>query len=990
MASLAVAMERARLGQPTFALVGGEAGVGKTRLAAELGRWAADAGFLLLTGQCVELGAAGLPLAPLVDALRALSLALPAADLAEAVGPARRGLARLLPELAPELAADPVGDPLRPAQLLELVLGLLARLAVARPVMLLLEDLHWADQSTLELLAFLVRSLRAVPVLLVGTYRSDEVHRRHPLRPLLTSWERARAVERVELARFDRAVVAALLTDILEDEPAGRVLDLVFGRSGGNAYLVEELAGMVRRGGDPADLPPSLRDVLLSRVDALSEDAQQLLRTVSVAGRRVPERLLAQVAGTESGELYAALREAVENQLLVVDHTGHGYEFRHALTRDAVYDDMLPGERVSLHGRYGAALAGDPALADEDAAAATAALAHHWYAALDLPRALSALLDAASEATASYAPAEAQRHLERALEIWARIPDAQARTGLDRVEVTRRAADAAYLAGEYERALSLFDQALGGLSAGADPVRRALLLEGRAWPLRDTGREADAIASLREALALLPAGEVTRAHAVVLDTLAASMIRLSDMDGATVLAEQAVTAARAAGAFLQEADAAITLGLAQTYLGHGDRGVRELRGGLELALRRGAGIISLRGYINLCDALQALGRHCEAVEVAQEGAALAERVGMARTLGAMLAGNMGESLMCLGHLADAERIVTGALTLSPEGYPAVFLHEVRTELAVLTGRPGDAGASIEGLRAELGGSRGAQLVQSTALAAALAAHVRGDLAGARAEVAAGLEAGTWPLSGRYSWPLLWLGMRIEADEAVGARDRREEVPASSLRRSDELAAIAAGLAAPFPPALGYQALMAAERARAQGRDDALPWSQAVAAWRELGQPHPLAYALLRLAEIESVRGERVAAAAAVRESHEIAAAMGANPLMAGAAALARRARISLGGKDTAQDGAAGGAEDGHGGKQGDPLARFGLTAREREVLTLLAEGRSNGEIGRSLFISPKTVSVHVSAILTKLGVSGRVEAAALAMRLGATGYVPDS
>ncbi len=199
-----------------------------------------------------------------------------------------------------------------------------------------------------------------------------------------------------------------------------------------------------------------------------------------------------EVAGTGEAELFAALREAVDNHLLLVDPGGRGYAFRHALTRDAVYGDMLPGERVRLHAAYGAALARDGGLAG-DQAALPAALAHHWYAALDLPRALPAAIDAASHAMACYAPAEALHHLERALEMWPQVADAGQRTGLDRAEVSRLAAEAAYRSGAVSRAESLLADALAELPAGADPVRRALLLERYAQAQRDAGRVAEAV-----------------------------------------------------------------------------------------------------------------------------------------------------------------------------------------------------------------------------------------------------------------------------------------------------------------------------------------------------------------------------------------------------------------------------------------------------------------------------------------------------------------
>jgi predicted ATPase len=211
------------------------------------------------------------------------------------------------------------------------VLGLLSRLSERQSVALVLEDLHWADQSTRELVAFLVRSLRGVRVLLLATYRSHELNRRHPLRSLITSWDRVRSVERIEVLRFDRGEVAAQLGAIFAAEPAADLVDAVFDRSGGNAYLVEELAG-VMDDGDLAALSPSLRDVLLSRVDALSQGAQRLLRIAAVAGRSVSEGLVAEIAGAGETDFYAGLREAVENHLLVVDRTGRGYAFRHALS----------------------------------------------------------------------------------------------------------------------------------------------------------------------------------------------------------------------------------------------------------------------------------------------------------------------------------------------------------------------------------------------------------------------------------------------------------------------------------------------------------------------------------------------------------------------------------------------------------------------------------------------------------------------------------
>ena len=1120
IASVTALMGRAKVGEPAFALVGGEAGVGKTRLVSELAARASDAGFLVLTGQCVELGAEGLPLAPLVDALRALTRTMRPEALAEVLGPAGPGLARLLPspagdslrvrdlldmpglglrlltgvsgvdsvirhvcttdlpdpgryltpgdlvltgmiwrrepgdadrfvralakagagvlgagealgEVPPELieacerhgitllavaaetsfatvteevgrrltgagatamtwagaAGRPQGEDMRTAQLLELVLGLLVRLSATRPVMFVIEDLHWADQSTLDLTAFLVRSLRDAGVLLLATYRSDELHRRHPLRPLLAGWERARSAERVELRRFDRGEVTAQLAAILGDDPAPGVADVVFDRSGGNAYLVEELAGAVRGDGDLADLPPSLRDVLLSRVDGLSADAQRLLRTASAAGGTVPDRLLAEVAGFGETELFAALREAVENHLLLVDPDGRGYVFRHALTRDAVYEDMLPGERVRLHAAYGAALARDPGLAG-DRAALPAALAHHWYAALDLPQALPAAIDAANHAMACYAPAEALRHLERALEVWPRVKDAGQRTGLDRVEVSQLAAQAAYRSGAVNRSESLLADALAGLPPGFDPVRKALLLERYAQAQRYAGRGTEAAASLEQALALLPAGQTTRVHAVVLAALAALVSSLkagTELEACAEAARRAVAAARAAGAQDLEAQVAITLGKATSYLGSAEAGLGSLRSGVRLALDLDIPVTALRGYINLSDVLGLLGRHREAAQAASEGLELAVRAGLTRTSFSFLIANQAESLLRLGQCAETDRLTAQALSAQPEGLYGTALFKLRAELAAMRGRYDDAAGELEAGRRAMGDTTDVQFTQPIRYVEAMIALGRGDLPAARDAVAAGLAGGT-PRAVRYAWPLVWLGMRVEADEATRCRDRREEVPAQSAHRCAELARTAAQLATPAPPWRGYQALVSAEHARAAGAeharaagtDQAAAWSQAATAWQDAEEPYPLAYALLRLAEAHCAAGERQRAAEPVQQAHALAARIGAAPIAAEAAALARRARLSLDPAIAPREEPAPRAEE-----PADELARFGLTEREREVLLLVAAGRSNPEIAQALFISAKTASVHVSNILAKLGVRGRVEAAAVVHRLGA-------
>jgi DNA-binding CsgD family transcriptional regulator len=285
---------------------------------------------------------------------------------------------------------------------------------------------------------------------------------------------------------------------------------------------------------------------------------------------------------------------------------------------------------------------------------------------------------------------------------------------------------------------------------------------------------------------------------------------------------------------------------------------------------------------------------------------------------------------------------------------------------------------LRAARKAVGDTADVQLLQPMRYVGALIALGQGDRPDAREDIAAGLAGGPGSWGSRYAWPLLWLGMRIEADEATLARDRREQIPAASRQRREELAALTEGLAAPTLTTRGYQALTAAEQARAAGLGDPGPWAAAVAAWRSADEPYPLSYALLRLAEARMAADDRDAAAAAVQEAYATADRLGARPLAAEAAGLARRARLRL---VPAAPGAGQAEQAGH-PVTADELARFGLTDREREVLALLAAGRSNPEIAHTLFISAKTASVHVSNIMARLGVSRRTEAAAIAHRLG--------
>ncbi|MFG1689491.1 AAA family ATPase [Nonomuraea sp. NPDC049269] len=966
LATLASELSKVQTGRACFVLVGGEAGIGKTRLVDEATRLAETSGLRALTGRCVELGPEGLPLAPLAEALRTLSRSASPEQVDAWLGPARGPLAHVLPSLEPipGTAAD------QGAHLPELVLGMIERLSADRPLMLVLEDLHWADQSTLNLLTYLIRTLREAPVLMVGTYRSDEIHRRHPLRPLLSGWERMRQARRLELVRFRRDEVAAQVAAILGRPADPGTLDLVLDRSEGNAFLVEEMVEVVRDGGgDAAGLSPTLRDLLLIRAEARSAAAQRLLRATSAAGRQVPERLLAAVAGGEPAALFEALRELVENHLLLVDEGGQGYAFRHALARDAVYHDMLPGERAGWHVAYAQALSSNPDLA-ADQAGAPAALAHHWLAALDLPAALPALL-AAAKTSAMYAPAEQLTHLERALEIWPRVPDAAALTGTDLIEVLTEAGDAAYRAGSVDRSRSLVGQALAELGENGSVSRRALLMWRRGRTLLDLGQHDESISILRAALDLLPAEPLEYAHAALLTPLAATYMRDGSMQEAATVAERAVAVATAVGAHTEQAEALITLGWVRAFLGEAEAGIATLMDGLRLAEQIGAVETAMRGWTNSSDALEMFGRHQEAIDSANAGLELARRTGSVRTHGAYLAGNMIESMVHLGHWQEARRAIAQALRSEPEGLFSAALLERAAQIAVLSGR-GEEAARIAGqARAMVIDSNEPQFLHPLAGDLAEAQRLAGDLDAALATITEALRHPGHAHLARFSLPLIWLGTRIGIDRAILARDRRKAGPSDEI--VEQLVAMVGDFPVITPADQGYALMIAAEQTRlpTAGPPSSQEWHGAVTAWRAADEPYMLAYCLFRLAERQCATSDRGEAVRAAAEASRLAARLGAEPLSAEIDALARRARLVLSDEVSEEPAPT----------SPDPMAQFGLTEREREVLGLLAAGRSNSQIAAELFISPKTASVHVSNILAKLGVTGRVEAAALVHRL---------
>ncbi|MGI8448452.1 MAG: ATP-binding protein, partial [Streptosporangiaceae bacterium] len=352
---LDTALAEAGSGNPSAVLVGGEAGVGKSRLVSEFAERSRGKGARVLAGGCLELGVDGLPFAPFTSVPRELVRDLGADGVAALLpGGATRELARLLPEFGEPAAGGDAGE--ARARLFEQVLVLLEQLADASPVVLVIDDAYWADRSTRDLLAFLIRNQRALDgLLIVVIYRSDELQRSHPLRPLLAELDRIGWVTRMELGRLSRPDTGELVARLLGHEPGEDVPDAVYRRTEGNPLFVEALLAEGELG---SGLPESLRDLLMAGIRRLPEETQDLLRVASAAGERVGYALLAAVTGQDNAGLAQALRPAVAANVLLTD--ADGFVFRHALIREAIHDELLPGEGGQLHSRFAEAISADP------------------------------------------------------------------------------------------------------------------------------------------------------------------------------------------------------------------------------------------------------------------------------------------------------------------------------------------------------------------------------------------------------------------------------------------------------------------------------------------------------------------------------------------------------------------------------------------------------------------------------------------------------
>jgi DNA-binding CsgD family transcriptional regulator/tetratricopeptide (TPR) repeat protein len=970
LARLEGAMLDALAGRSSVSVVEGEAGIGKSRLVeASLADIGQRHGVRGLVGGCLDIGGVAAPFAPYLELLRGLRRSL--------LDDGATGLfERHAPELAPLVGghSDPAthGDAdVRRARLYGAVLDLLRDAGSDRPTVVVIEDLHWADRSTLELTGFLARTLRDSPVALIVTMRSDE--RRHDpgRQDLLAALLADHATTRIQLDRLGVDEIRSLVGAIAGRPVAEPTVVSIHARSEGNPYLAEELIA-IAAAGDPVGLPPAPRDIVLARLATLTPEAQQVVHATAIAGSWADLDRLAAVVGLQDATFRRAVRNALDDAILVrlpVGERADRVALRHALSREAVEADLLASERRNLHARWAEVLTSSEAHS-------AAQIAHHWEQAGRPDLALPYLLREAADATASLAFDASARAYERALAILQSGDAIQKHPSVDLVAILGSAAEAMRFSGRHLDAVVLGERQLA-LIPDADVLARAGALERIGTYQMDVGDNEGAIESTTRAVALLRGGPpAASARALISNVICrAHLLRL---DGTLETIEEAIELARAERLAALESIALCQRGLILTWLGDVDGGEADLERALSLALESGDVEAILLAAMDRPVTEDARGdfvlgykRCLRSIEVARTTGAMQSFEALGLIVGT------SSVAAILGRWDDADRLLDEADELD-------VLERVRHGKSSVRARIACGRGDLEEAKRQIGRPQvdfGPQTDVDRAIVEALVARLDGRPAAAVNAVVAGLE---------HAAPIdTFLGRRQRAEIAAIGISAATDVPSKTVRPTgaaeravgavdESVAALVAALelathdrADRADPVLeAWSAQARGELARLQSRPVPALWTDAVRRWADLGCRELEGWARLREGEaIVLARGDRAVAASTLRDALEIAVDIGATPLRIEVEGLLRRARIPE-------------TEVRRLGKRPQPSEPYGLTARERDVLGLIAAGMTNRQIADALFIAPKTAGVHVSSILGKLGVRGRVEAATLALREG--------
>ena len=942
-------------------LLGGDAGMGKSRVVSEHVARAGAGGAQVLVGGCLDLSAGAVPFAPFVEAFGNVdSTDLPAG----ALGGPELGL--LVPWLAPERATDwprevgraaGVDSPLQQTRLFVGVRRVLEGLARNRPTALVLEDLHWADPSTRDLLAYLAKTTEQPGLLIVGTYRGDDLHRRHPFRALLAELVRWPRVRHHVLEPLTESAVRELTAELIGPAPS-RVVDRLTARAGGNPFAVEVLAAAHQAG--VTGLPAEIGDVLVSRLSDLSDSVMDLLRALAVVGRPASQELLTVLAGSTEEDVEAGLATAIEAQQVIVDDDDR-YAFRHALLAEAVHGTTLPGQRRRLHRRLAEILSENPTHGVRSGSKVE--LASHWMAANDPAHGLPAAVEAIDEATAMRAYPQVVEFAEHALEMWHDVEDPEVSTGQSQMDLLRLAAEAAYDVGDFQKAERFVIAALDLVDERTEPVLAGRLTErvGRfRWVSGQPAERTEQ--AYRRAVELIPAVPATSDRAQVLASLGQFMMLRLRLDEAVDWCQQAIQMARAAGDEIVEGHAASSLGAALVELGDLG-GLAYGRRALDVADRIGDLDELGRAYVNATLSLLEASEWSEAIRLGYEGLRRNDVLCLSDSYESALSENLARALLARGRFEEARSCVRAA-RYAASHVTQIWMTLLRAELELLAGDHAAADRELSAATS-LGASDDPLSFQHhLATSAALAA-----------------AQGNWPEVDAVAHQGLAIGHGQTTDMRriqVGVALARvlDDVPPSSERAElgQSLLDMAVAAAERIRDRMGDRVLpavpvvlMELRRRQADLRGDPgeASWEDVASAWQRDGHRVHELRARITAVEHELESGDRARAEAAWAEARSLAESMDVPALADRLAGLGRRGRLAT--------------------ERSDGAEPYDLTSRELEVLALVADGRTNPQIGEMLFISEKTASVHVSNILRKLAVSNRGEAAALALRKGLAG-----
>jgi DNA-binding NarL/FixJ family response regulator len=938
-ARLMQAMERAEDGAGSLVLLSGEAGVGKTRLAAEV---CSRSSISVLRGTATNSLTA--PYGPIVAALRSYLRAEPQ-GLADS-GPLRGHLALLLPELG-----EPAVDSDR-STIFEAVRYAFCRLSEDAPAIVFLDDMQCSDEASLELLAALASPLQEMPVLTIAAYRSDGLPRDHLLRWLRNELRRDGALEELMLEPLDRERTAALMTELLPEAASPSLVRTIHDRTQGSPFFVEELVaalqvrGLLRQGrrglelaeGDEVPVPDTVREAVLIGASELSEPAREAAEVAAVAGQRFDLQLVAELA-TEQG-----LAELIAQGQLEEEGDGQAV-FRHGLAQEALYAEVPWLRRRDLHHRLAEAL--------ERGEGGSMEIAIHWDGAGETSHARAALADAAREFEALHAYRDATKAGRRALELWPEGEEVELR-----IEALERYGRCAELAGELAEATKAWRELSTIRSSRGDSLgfARAQRRLAAIWALK--GERQAAFAARRLAAQAFAAEDRHADASLEWLTMADHLRWGARYDEAVELAEAALSDAEAAERLDLRARALGLLGVVQAKGGSFETGMETVRGGLALALEHDLTPVAAELYQRLSLVLYDSSDYRRAEE------ALDTALQLCRTGGH--AGTEVACVTCLVYVLRERGEWSRACELGRE------LIEAGTAVWVAEGLVGAIHAfqgKLSSARRLLSASRSVSsavghynmyMDATTGLAYVAAAEGLQDEA---AEHCRALLA-RWEESEDHHyavWGIRWAAAFFarHGDRAgVHACTEALAQMAAEAGHGDALAALA--------QAIGEMALLDGDEAAA-----AEHLSRAVELHRTLAVPFERAQIELRAGTVLAAAGERDEALERLCDAYRTASKLGARPLASEAAqevaALGESVAQRLGSRAATQ---ANGVQ---------------LTRRELEVLRHVSIGRTNREIAQELFISPRTVDMHVRNLLGKLECRSRVEASHRAGELGLLG-----